>query len=106
MFRSGPGRYRRRTALAVAPAATGPSGSGQIKPAGGAEAPGAAHGPAQFRDWNELCILDTLDDHLGNSIAAPQLDGLAHISVQEGDRNLAAVAGVDRSRGIDDGEAV
>lgn len=82
------------------------SGPRPVETAGGPESSSTAHGSAQFVDGDELRVLNTLDNHLGNSIATVQLNGLGGIGVQQGDSYFPPVPRVYRSRGVDDGEAV
>jgi hypothetical protein len=45
-----------------------------------------------------------LDDQLSDPVAAPHLERLASVEVDEVDEDLAAVARVDRAGRVDDGD--
>jgi len=47
-----------------------------------------------------------LNDQLGDPIAASELDRLLEVGVEQADLNLAAVAGIDGARSVDQGHSV
>jgi hypothetical protein len=54
----------------------------------------------EFTDLLDLDGLDALDDELGDSVAARDVDGLGGVEVDEDDLDLPAVPGVDRARSV------
>ncbi len=60
----------------------------------------------QTLDLDEARATDRHDDDLGDAIAGLDAVGLACVGVEQGDLDLAAIAGVDRARRVDDRDAV
>ena len=67
------------------------------------EATGAAFGVGEGGDLNDLGLFVAGDNHLADTLT--RLDGLRFATeVDENDAYLAAVVGIDRSRGIEHGQ--
>ena len=72
----------------------------------GAEAAGAAFGLIQFVHNGKGCVLVLLNDQLGDAVAALHVKGLGLVSVEQGDHQLAAVAGINGAGCVHNGDTI
>ncbi len=84
----------------------GPLGGRAGKSPSRSKAASSPDGFGKFFNSHELRVLHTLDDHLCNSIAAAELDGLILVCVKERHSNFTPVTGVYRSGSVNDRQAM
>lgn len=73
--------------------------------AGGPEAPLGPRRAGKFRDLTEADPLDLLDDQLGNPVEALEPHALARVEIHHDHLDLPTVPGINRPRGIHQGDA-
>src|SRR5690606_121728 len=73
--------------------------------AGGAEAPCGPRRAGKLRDRHEADPLDLLDDQLGDPVEALEPHGLARVEIHHDHLDLPTVPGINRPRGIHQGDA-
>ena len=81
-------------------------GESRLVDSAGAEAAGAAFGLIQFVHHGKGCVLVLLNDQLGDAVAALHVEGLGLVSVEQGDHQLAAVAGINGAGRVHNGDTV
>ena len=86
---------------------TGPAAqAGPPKPPVEPKPPPPRTEPSSSSTGRNLCVLHALNDHLCNSIAAPQLDRRVPVRIEQCHRDFSAVAGVHRAGGVHNRQSV